>query len=62
MAKIQDPKGPFVWKDSYVYAADLEGKMLAHPLTPGLIGKVLRGRKRPNRQDVRLGDCRNREQ
>ncbi len=47
MAKIQDPKGPFVWKDSYVYAADLEGKMLAHPLTPGLIGKVLRGLKDP---------------
>ncbi len=48
MAKIQDPKGPFVWKDSYVYAAELDGKMLAHPMAPGLVGKALRGLKDPN--------------
>jgi signal transduction histidine kinase len=48
MAKIQDPKGTFVWKDSYMYAADLEGKVLAHPMAPGLVGKPMRGMKDPN--------------
>ncbi len=47
MAKIQDAKGPFVWKDSYVYASDLDGKVLAHPMAPGLVGKALRGLKDP---------------
>ncbi len=33
---IADPKGPFVWKDSYVFLMDLKGKMLAHPMQPEL--------------------------
>jgi len=33
---IGDPKGPFVWKDSYVFLMDLKGKMLAHPMKPEL--------------------------
>src|SRR6056297_892017 len=33
---ISDPKGPFVWKDSYVFLMDLDGKMLAHPFKPEL--------------------------
>jgi len=33
---IGDPKGPFVWKDSYVFLMDMEGKMLAHPMQPEL--------------------------
>nr|VFK38463.1 MAG: Single Cache domain 2-containing protein [Candidatus Kentron sp. TC]VFK39884.1 MAG: Single Cache domain 2-containing protein [Candidatus Kentron sp. TC]VFK54164.1 MAG: Single Cache domain 2-containing protein [Candidatus Kentron sp. TC] len=33
---IGNPKGPFVWKDSYVFLMDLEGKMLAHPMQPQL--------------------------
>jgi signal transduction histidine kinase len=33
---IGDPKGPFVWKDSYVFLMDLNGKMLAHPIQPEL--------------------------
>lgn len=33
---IADPKGPFVWKDSYVFLMDLNGKMLAHPFKPEL--------------------------
>ncbi len=33
---IGDPKGPFVWKDSYVFLMDLNGKMLAHPMRPEL--------------------------
>ncbi len=45
MAKIQDPKGPFVWKDSYVFAQDLDGKFLAHPMAPGLVGKNTSGAK-----------------
>jgi len=52
MAEIQDEKGPFVWKDSYVYAADLEGKVLEHP---GLVGKA-------NRKDVLFRDPRRSEE
>lgn len=33
---LADPKGPFVWKDSYVFLMDLNGKMLAHPMQPEL--------------------------
>jgi signal transduction histidine kinase len=39
IAKINNPNGPFVWKDSYVFLMDLDGKMLAHPVMPDLIGK-----------------------
>lgn len=33
---IGDPNGPFVWKDSYVFLMNLDGKMLAHPFKPEL--------------------------
>lgn len=33
---ISDPKGPFVWKDSYVFLMNMDGKMLAHPFRPEL--------------------------
>lgn len=33
---IGDPNGPFVWKDSYVFFMNLDGKMLAHPIKPEL--------------------------
>lgn len=33
---ISDAKGPFVWKDSYVFLMNLDGKMLAHPFRPEL--------------------------
>ena len=32
--EISDPKGAFVWKDSYVFLMNLDGKMLAHPFQP----------------------------
>ena len=41
IAEINKKDGPFVWKDSYVFMMDLEGKMLAHPIRPDLIGKNL---------------------
>ena len=34
--EISNPKGPFVWKDSYVFLMNLDGKMLAHPFQPEL--------------------------
>ena len=34
--EISDPKGSFVWKDSYVFLMNLDGKMLAHPFRPEL--------------------------
>jgi signal transduction histidine kinase len=33
---IGDKAGPFVWKDTYVFLMDLDGKMLAHPIKPEL--------------------------
>jgi len=46
---IKDRNGPFVWKDTYVFCIDVEsGKMLAHPIKPKLIGKMLMGIKDTN--------------
>ena len=36
---IGDKKGPFVWKDTYVFLMNMEGKMLAHPMKPALTKK-----------------------
>ncbi|MBI9077136.1 MAG: cache domain-containing protein [Desulfatibacillum sp.] len=37
---LNDPKGPFVWKDSYVFCLDLDKRLvIAHPTNPKLIGK-----------------------
>lgn len=36
---IGDKKGPYVWKDTYVFLMDLDGKMLAHPIKPELTKK-----------------------
>jgi cytochrome c len=33
---IGDKSGAFVWKDSYVFLMDMDGKMLAHPIKPEL--------------------------
>ncbi len=41
IAEINKKDGQFVWKDSYVFLMDLDGKMLAHPMSPALIGKTL---------------------
>jgi signal transduction histidine kinase len=38
---INDKSGQFVWKDTYVFLMDMDGKMLAHPIKPDLIGKNL---------------------
>ena len=38
---FQDPKGPFVWKDSYVFVQDLQGKMLAHPINANWSERLL---------------------
>jgi signal transduction histidine kinase len=35
--QISNPQGTFVWKDSYVFLMDLEGKMVAHPMQPELM-------------------------
>ena len=37
LAEISRKDGKFVWKDSYVFVMDLKGKMLAHPVMPGLM-------------------------
>ena len=39
IAEINKGDGKFVWKDSYVFLVAFDGKMLAHPKSPALIGK-----------------------
>lgn len=39
LAEINKKDGDFVWKDSYVFLMDLNGKMLAHPVKPELTQK-----------------------
>jgi cytochrome c len=41
VAEINKKDGQFVWKDTYVFLMDLNGTMLAHPMSPTLIGKNL---------------------
>lgn len=36
LMEIAKRDGKFVWKDSYVFAMNMKGKMLAHPMMPGL--------------------------
>jgi len=43
--EINNKQGKFVWKDTYVFLMDLDGKMLAHPMSPALIGQSLLDRK-----------------
>lgn len=45
-ARISDPKGPFVWKDSYVLCMNISGGVVkAHPYKPGLVGRPLKSMK-----------------
>jgi cytochrome c len=37
---IGDKSGPFVWKDTYVFLMNMDGKMLAHPVKPALTEKA----------------------
>jgi len=39
VAEINKKDGKFVWKDSYVFLMDFDGKMLAHPTSPALVGQ-----------------------
>lgn len=38
VAELNKKDGKFVWKDSYVFLVDFDGKMLAH-INPALVGK-----------------------
>jgi len=39
LASFNDPKGPFVKGDLYVFAYTLQGVILAHPMNAKLVGK-----------------------
>jgi len=41
LKEIADPKARFVKDDCYIFALDLNGMMVAHPIEPGLTGKNL---------------------
>jgi cytochrome c len=44
-AAFNDPKGQFVSKDLYIFALDMNGKILAHGANAALIGKDMMGTK-----------------
>ena len=49
LAKFNDKTGEFVWKDTYVFALDSEtAAVIAHPIKPKLVGKMLTGLKDVN--------------
>ena len=43
--EINNKQGKFVWKDTYVFMTDFDGKMLAHPMSPALVGTNVLGMK-----------------
>lgn len=43
--EINKKDGKFVWKDTYVFMTDFDGKMLAHPMSPALVGTNVQGMK-----------------
>ena len=49
LQQVADPNGPFVWKDSYIFCIDKDSNaVIAHPITPKLVGKKLTGVKDKN--------------
>lgn len=44
-AAFNDPKGKFVKKDLYIFALDMNGKIIAHGANAALIGKDMMGAK-----------------
>jgi cytochrome c len=49
LKQVNDKNGPFVWKDTYVFALDLNKTCnIAHPIKPKLIGKNLMAAKDAN--------------
>jgi hypothetical protein len=46
LRQANDPKGPFVWKDTYIFIANLDtNQVVAHPIRAGLVGKDMSGIK-----------------
>lgn len=48
LAVFNDRSGPFVYRDLYVFAYDLQGTCLAHPIKPERVGKNNLGDKDPD--------------
>jgi signal transduction histidine kinase len=45
---VMAPKSAYVWKDSYVFIVDVNGKVLAHPTSPKMVGQNAMGWKDSN--------------
>jgi signal transduction histidine kinase len=45
IAEVNKKDGKFVWKDTYVFLMDLDGKMIAHPMSPALVGQNVLDKK-----------------
>jgi cytochrome c len=48
LAAFNDRKGPFAYRDLYVFAYELDGTCLAHPTKPERVGKNNLGDKDPD--------------
>ena len=57
-AAFNDPKGAFVSKDLYIFALDMDGKILAHGANAALIGRDMMGAKDARREAVHEGNGR----
>ena len=45
IVEVNKKDGKFVWKDTYVFLMDLDGKMIAHPMSPALVGQNVLDKK-----------------
>ena len=45
LPEFNDNKGPWVFKDSYVFVYDMDGKIIGHPIMPHLRNKNVLGMK-----------------
>ncbi len=46
--QISDKNGPFVWKDTYLFVADMQGVVIVHPILHKLAGKDMSNLKDAN--------------
>jgi cytochrome c len=57
LASFDDPDGPWVWKDTYVFVYDCDKGVCVGNITPGLVGKKIEDIKDVNGKPVGLELC-----
>ena len=57
LASFNDPNGPWVWKDTYVFVYDCDAGVCVGNITPGLVGKKIEDIKDANGKPTGLDLC-----